>query len=84
MFGSDGWGALLSPDGHSVIGAGDRGLLGGNASTGRGYLDTDTQALVGAAATSLGALPHVPGGLTRNGQPVVSTDTPWILAKGNE
>ena len=84
VFGSDGWGALLSTDGHSVIGAGDRGLLGGNASTGRGYLDTDTQALVGAAATSLGALPHVPGGLTRNGQPVVSTDTPWILAKGNE
>lgn len=84
VFGSDGWGALLSTDGHSVIGAGDRGLLGGNASTGRGYLDTDTQALVGAAATSLGALPHVPGGLTRNGQPVLSPDTPWILAKGNE
>lgn len=84
VFGSDGWGTLLPTDGHSVIGAGDRGLLGGNASEGHGYLDPDTQALVGAAATSLGVLPHVPGGLTRNGQPVGSTEAPWILAKGNE
>ena len=84
VFGSDGFGELRATDGHSVIGAGSRGPLGSNASDGHGYLDSDTQALVGTAAVSLGDLRQVPGRLSRDGEHVRFTDTPWILAKGSE
>lgn len=66
-FSAEGAGRLLPTDGHSVIGHGTRDLLGTRASAGHGYLDAHTQALRGVAATSLGFLDRVPGGITSPG-----------------